>query len=248
MKKKNGKVTRRELLKLSGLFMGTSLLGGGLLNSQKAFAQDIKLPEQSMKNSIMEALKNRKSTRSYDGTELSDQELSEVLWAAFGINRSDGKRTAPSGANTQETDIYVLLKKGSYLYNPQENKLELVSKENLQHIMFTQPYAESVPVHLIFVSNVNEVTDQLPPEYTLLHSGFISQNVSLYCAAVGLGTVVRSPRSGGELNKALKLSENQKITLWQAVGHPGEASDKKPEKGGGRGFGGGSKPSSSVVW
>jgi len=230
------KVTRRESIKYAGLLMGLPLLAKVFFSPSKAFAQNIELPAPDMKKVIMMAFKNRRTHYSYEDKELSNQEISDLLWAAFGINRPEtGKRTAPSGGNRQETDIYVLLKKGTYLYNPKENRLDLVTKENLQHIMWTQPYAESAPVHLAYVSNTDRMVPALTSDFTMLHTGLIAQNVNIYCAAVGLATAVRTPRGGGKLHKALNLSEVQKITCWQAVGYPGEEIDMQTAKGGKKG-------------
>ena len=196
---------------------------------------DIKLPEPDFKKPIIQALKNQRSIKSFDDKDLSDQELSEVLWAAFGINRPEtGGRTAPSGGNSQETDIYVILKKGTYLYNPQEHRLDLVTNENLQSILVTQVYAKSVPVHLAYVANLNKFTQKLPIEYTMMHSGSIAQNVNIYCASVGLGSVMRSPRDSGRLHKALNLREDQKVTVWHAIGYVNVGGDipSEPGKGG----------------
>jgi len=237
-----GKVTRRESIKYAGLLLGIPLLGKLLFDPVKAFAQNIELPAPDMKKVIMKAFQNRRTHYSYLPKELSDQDLSDVLWAAFGINRPEtGKRTAPSGGNRQETDIYVLLKKGTYLYNAKESRLDLVTKENLQPIMHTAPYAESVPVHLAYVSNTDKMVQALTSDFTMLHTGLIAQNVNIYCAAVGLATAVRTPRGGGKLHEALNLSEVQKITCWQAIGYPGPEVDMATAKGqnsGNRGGGG----------
>jgi len=227
------------------LFLQTGLFCVILLwlNFSVAFAQDISLPEPNFKKPVLQALKNQRSVRSFDGKDLSDQELSELLWAAFGINRPEtGGRTAPSGGNSRETDIYVILKKGAYLYNPQEHRLDLVTSEDLQPILWTQDYAQSVPVHLAYVSNLNRFTQKLPIEYTMMHSGLIAQNVNIYCASEGLGSVVRSPRDSGKLHKALNLTENQKVTAWHAVGHPGVAENLQSDKGGGKSGRKGSAP------
>jgi len=117
--------------------------------------------------------------------------------------------------------------------------------------MWTQSYAKSAPVHLAYVSNTDKFTRMLPADFTLIHTGLIAQNVNIYCAAVGLGTVVRSPRDGGKLHEALNLSENQKITVWQAVGYPGEGGDEQAGKGGAKGKAKGKKggkAGNAIIW
>jgi len=198
-----------------------------------AFAQDIKLPEPDLKKPVLKALKNQRSVRSFDSKEVPLQLLAEVLWAGFGINRPEtGGRTAPSGGGSREIDIYVVLKKGTYKYNPQEHSLDLVTNEDLRPIMFTQDYAESIPVNLAYVSNLNRLTTKLPIEYTMMHSGLVAQNVNIYCVSVGLGSVIRSPRDSGKLAEALNLREDQKVLAWHALGYPGTGGSEQAGKKG----------------
>src|ERR1035438_4621750 len=100
------------------------------------FAQSIDLPapQKSGGMPLMDALAKRSTAREFDPRELSPRELSSLLWASFGINRPDGKRTAPSAKNCQETDLYVILKQGAYLYDAKSNKLNLVFRLVVQGI------------------------------------------------------------------------------------------------------------------
>src|ERR1039457_4099054 len=106
------------------------------------FAQSIDLPAPQKTGGmpLMDALAKRSTARAFDSIELSPQQLSSLLWAAFGINRPDGKRTAPSARNFQETDIYVLLKSGAYVYNAKSNKLDLVVAEDIRALGGTQAF------------------------------------------------------------------------------------------------------------
>jgi len=103
----------------------------------------------------MEALAKRATVRSFDTTDISMQQLSNLLWASFGVNRPDGRRTAPSANNKQEIDIYVLLKKGAYVYDAQNNKLDLVSSQDLRSQAADQRFADA-PVQLIFVADLTK--------------------------------------------------------------------------------------------
>ena len=190
-----------------------------------ASAQDIDLPEPDFSKPIIQAYKNRETARSFSQKDISMEVLSEVLYAAFGVNRPEsGNRTAASGGNSKETDIYVLLKTGTYIYNANEHRLDLVTKDNLQSIMHTQSYAKDIPVHLAYVSNTDRLTSRLTPEYTYVHAGLIAQNVEIYCSYIGLAAGIRTPRDGGKLNEALNLTEKQVVTIWHAIGYHGEST------------------------
>lgn len=187
----------------------------------------IKLPPPNTKGGmpLMEALKARKSTRELSEKEIPLQVLSDLLWAAFGINRpKDGKRTAPSALNWQEIDIYVALKQGLYLYNPQTNILEPVLGEDIRAKTGVQPFAGRAPVNLVYVADYgrmkNAPSEELKDFYSACDCGFIGQNVYLFCASAGLGTVVRSWIDRKELAKVMKLRDDQRIILAQTIGYP----------------------------
>ncbi len=181
----------------------------------------------------MQLLWRRKSTREFSPDPLPVEVLSNLLWAGFGINRSDGRRTAPSGMNCQDIDVYVILSDGLYLYDPKTNQLKLVLAEDLRGLAGTQPYAKEAPVNLIYVSDYSKLGGKIPPQVKLFygntslidllsgaHVGFISENVYLYCASEGLATCVRAFIDIPALSKAMKLQPDQKIILSQSVGYP----------------------------
>jgi hypothetical protein len=120
------------------------------------FAQSIDLvaPQKTGGMPLMEALAKRSTARAFATNELSSQQLSSLLWAAFGINRPDGKRTAPSASNRQETDIYVLLKQGVYVYSAASNRLDLVVAEDIRALGGTQAFVKDAPVTLVFVADL----------------------------------------------------------------------------------------------
>lgn len=170
----------------------------------------------------MDALRNRKSSRKFSEKMLSDQTLSDLLWAAFGINRPEsGMRTAPTANNTQAMDIYVIMQSGSYVYNAQENSLDLVTEEDLREYAGTQNFVKVAPVNLIYVSDYSKLKEGSDKElYSGAHAGFIGENVYLFCTSAGLNTVIRAWVDKEELKKKLKLKEDQHIILAQTVGYP----------------------------
>ncbi len=163
-------------------------------------------PDLSRGTSLMEALSQRKSTREFSEKELSLTDLSGLLWAANGINRPEsGKRTAPSAMNKQDIKVYVCMKEGSYLYNPQKQTLVLISEEDSRQ-------KTDAPVMLVLVSDTKD-------NWGALDAGIVSQNISLYCSAVQLATVPRGSMDQEALRKALKLADNQQLYLNHPVGY-----------------------------
>jgi SagB-type dehydrogenase family enzyme len=191
----------------------------------------IELPKPKIDEStpLMKILMERKSIRSYSYKELPLDVLSELLWAAFGINRPDsGKRTAPSAGNVQDISIYVALKDGVYLYDPTSHTLKLMLKKDLREKTGRQAFVKTAPLNLIFVSDFTkypeDVVDSEKRFYAATNTGFISENVYLFCAKEGLGTVVREAFDREELHELLNLKSSQWITFCQTVGYP---KDKK---------------------
>jgi len=188
-------------------------------------AQSIKLPQPDMQGGkpLMQVLKERKSSREFGSRQLSLQVLSDMLWAASGINRPDAHRTAPSAMNMQEIDIYVAKADGLYLYDIKAHMLILVIPEDIRASTGAQPFVKDAPVNLIYVADLSKMS-RLKTEdadfYAATDTGFISQNVYLYCASAGLVTVVRGSIDKPALAKVMKLQPNQKIILAQTVGYP----------------------------
>ena len=180
-------------------------------------------PQMEGGKPLMQALKERATARAFSPEKLPDQVLSNLLWAAFGVNRPDGRRTAPSASNWQEVDIYVVAANGAFVYEAKSHSLTPVASEDLRALAGTQAFAKEAPVTLFFVADyarmgtaTQERKDFLAPADT----GYISQNVYLYCASEGLATGVRVGIDRPALAKALKLRPDQKIILAQSVGFP----------------------------
>lgn len=184
-------------------------------------AQDINLPKPKVNGGIplMEAFQNRATNRDFSDKMLSDQQLSNLLWAANGINRKDGKRTAPSARNCQEIDIYVFTSKGVFLYIPEKDFLKQVIKEDKRKMAVRQPFAAEAPVLLMFVANYDKMKgmdEQSMEFYGATDAGYVSQNVYLYCASEKMNTVVLGSIFRDEIKKLLEF--NGKAILGQPVG------------------------------
>jgi len=189
-------------------------------------------PDLKSGKSLMQSLQERKTSRSFSTKKLPIQVISNLMWAACGVNRPDsGKRTAPSAVNWQEVDVYVAMEEGLYFYNAKAHVLEPVLKNDLRKntTTFLQPSRSSVanaPLQLIYVADYSKMSfianDEDKKIYSSADTGFISQNVYLFCASEGLATGVRGMVDKKALAKEMKLSDKQKIILVQAVGYPAE--------------------------
>ncbi len=184
----------------------------------------IQLPAPQMDGGkpLMQALKDRRSSREFSAEKIPIQILSNLLWAAGGINRPDtGKRTAPTAHDWREIDIYVAMQDGLFLYDPSANLLNPVLPDDIRAMTGKQPFVKEAPVNLIFVadySKMNGASDEDKKFYAATDTGFISQNVYLFCASEGLATVVRGYVDREALAKKINLKPTQSIILAQTVG------------------------------
>ncbi len=194
------------------------LVAGNLL----ARSIELPAPQKTGGMPLMEALAKRSTARAFATNELSSQQISSLLWAAFGINRPDGKRTAPSARNFQETDIYVLLKSGAYVYSAVSNKLEQVLAEDIRALGGVQAFVKEAPVTLVFVADLAKCggNNEGARNTANIDVGYISQNVYLFCASEGLVTGARAMVDRTALGEQLKLRPDQLIVLAQSVGYP----------------------------
>ena len=190
-------------------------------------AQDIALPAPQKTGGIplMDALSKRATSRSFDSArDLTQQQLSNLLWAAWGVNRADGKRTAPSANNKQEIDVYVLLKQGAYRYDAKAHSLVFVSNKDIRELggSPTQAFIKDAPVTLVFVADFTKLsqnTDGAKREVASANAGFISQNIYLYCASEGLSTGARMNIEREKLNPALSLKATQWVVIAESIGY-----------------------------
>jgi len=208
-----------------------------ILSGSGLFAQEttcIKLNEHSKGRglTIMESLQNRQSTRAYDTRDLSLQDLSDLLWAANGINRPEsGKKTAPSAQNSQDVDVYLCQANGTYLYDAANCCAKLVSKEDIRPLMEGRR-PSGAPIMLLLVSDMSRYKGYKPDssmqynkhfyEMGALDAGIVSQNIALFCAGTGLGTIPRAGMDQAGIRQALNLTGSQVIWLNHPIGYPKE--------------------------
>ena len=181
-------------------------------------------PQTNIGKPLMQALKDRHSSREFSNEKLPLQVLSNLLWAGFGINRTQsGMRTAPSAVNSQDIDIYVALEEGLYIYDAKANMLNPVLAEDIRGATGMQPFPKVVPVDLIYVSDQSRMTKATQEQkdfYSAINTGFIGQNVYLFCASEGLATVTIAMIDKPALAKKMGLRPDQKIMVVQPVGYP----------------------------
>ncbi len=202
---------------------GYTLSGMGMRTQRSLQPVKLPPPQTTGGRPLMEVLKDRKSTRDFGPGTLPPQTLSNLLWSAFGINRPDGHRTAPSAVNWQEVSIYVVTPEGVYVYDAKDNTLDPVLAGDFRAATGTQSFVKDAAVNLVYVSDLSKTGRAAPSDvemFTAADVGFISQNVYLYCASEGLATVVRGSVDRAPLAKTLKLRPDQRIILAQSVGYP----------------------------
>ncbi len=198
--------------------------------SLSTVAQDIKLPEPDKKGGVplMQALNDRASSREFDSLKLSHEQLSNLVWAAWGINRTaEGKHTAPSSNNKQEMSVYVALESGLYLYVPESHYLKQIHNRDIQMLTGKQDFVPVAPVNLVYVADLLKAGVKEPekagPESlntSNINTGFMAQNVYLYCASEKLACVVRGWVDFPELYTAMELAPHQRIIVAQTIGYP----------------------------
>jgi SagB-type dehydrogenase family enzyme len=170
----------------------------------------------------MIALRDRKSTRDFSDKELDMQQISNLLWAANGINRPNEKRhTAPSARNKQEIDIYLAKKSGVFLFDADNHQLNKISDEDIRPSIGKQDFHSIAPISLILVANYDktESADSTQRHYSAIDVGYISQNIYLYCSSENLATVAVAYLNYDELEVKLKLNNKQQLMLAHPVGY-----------------------------
>jgi len=172
---------------------------------------------------LTQALRQRHSTRAYSDQELSTQILSDLLWSAFGINRPGGDRTAPYWRHIMVIDIYVAMADGVWLYEPHPHLLAPHLPEDIRAGTGYQDFVAGAPLNLIYIAHgerMAELTGEERRLYASVDAAFIGQNVYLFCASSGLGTVFRGALDTAQLARTLMLPEQQFVTFAQTVGYP----------------------------
>lgn len=172
---------------------------------------------------LMEALAQRHSSRDFAPDALPLPLLSGLLWAAYGQNRPDGGRTAPSALNNQEIDVFAALPTGAYRYDATAHDLQLVAQSDLRRVTGYQDFVDAAPMDLIYVADHRRMA-MVPvaqrEAYAYAAAGAIAQNVYLYAAGNGLATVIRAWIDRDAIAEALGLTHDQQVLLSQTVGYP----------------------------
>lgn len=181
-------------------------------------------PDTERGMSVMQALLARKSERLFADKELSLQDLSDILWAANGINRPEtGYRTAPSALNAQDVDIYVTLPPGTYLYRVDNGELEpVIEGDQRLWVADQQDFMVNAPAFFIYVADISRYPygdDETRIRMGAYDVGIVSQNVSLFCASVGLATVPRASMDIDKLREILRLKPSQYPMMNNPVGY-----------------------------
>lgn len=188
-------------------------------------AQNIKLPEpdKNVSMTLYQALQQRKSVREYSTKDIDDMKLSQLLWAAVGINRPDGHLTAPTAINAQDITVYVCRKDGAYLYVAKDNTLQKVSDKDLRKsVASAQAFAADAPISIVIVTDNAKFrggSTNGPTISGAIDAGYVSQNIDLACEALGLCTVPRATMDKEALKKELKLTDSQNAILNHPVGY-----------------------------
>ena len=213
-------MTKRRLLFISFILVVSMV---GIAGADDLQPIQLLSPQIDGGKPLMQVLQKRSTSREFSPEMLPPQVLSNLLWAAYGINRADvAKRTVPSASNCQEIDLYVSMASGLYLYDAKANRLEPALNEDIRSLAGKQPFVKTTPVNLIMVadfSRMGKYSDEDKEIYSHTDAGFIGQNVYLFCASEGLATVFRASVDRPALAKAMKLREDQKILFSQTVGY-----------------------------
>jgi len=191
--------------------------------AKKETAIQLNKPDFSNDATLMNALLERQTNRGFSSQELSWQQLSDILWAANGVNRPDnGKRTAPSARNAQEIDIYAFTASGVFFYDAENHQLKRISDKDSRQGVYDRGDFHKAPLILVYVGNFDKMQgfdEDARNFYSATDVGFVSQNVYLYCATQGLSTVICGSFNREGADKVLKI-KNGKLLLAQPVGYP----------------------------
>lgn len=181
--------------------------------------QPLPKPDKEAKMTLFQALDRRESVREYSDREIPERTLSNLLWAACGINRpGQGRITAPSAINAQDITVYVCRQDGAWKYDAAAHALTKVSDKDLRkQVAGFQDFAATAPVSLVLVSDISKVRNH--SELGAMDAGYVSENICLACTALGLATVPRATMDKAELAKELKLSDSEVLMLNNPVGY-----------------------------
>jgi nitroreductase len=191
-----------------------------------ATAQEVRTlpaPRKETGKPLMQALQLRRSIRAYSQRALSLQTLSDLLWAAYGVNRPSGDRTAPYWRHIMVIDVYAAMADGVWLYDPQQHALRPRLSADIRAQTGLQDFVAAAPLDLVYVVHGERMTDISPEErrlYGSVDAAFAGQNVYLYCASEDLATVFRGAVDYAKLARAMRLADSEFVAFAQTVGYP----------------------------
>ena len=201
--------------------MFTLMLAAVAVNMNAQEVKQLPQPDMQLGVTLTEALQKRRSDREYNADrDITDQQLSQILWAACGVNRPDKKLlTIPTAVNAQDIQVYVCRKDGVALYQPYDNTLKKVSGEDIRPLLAErQQNMKNAPVFLLIVSDQEKFRHNAEV-YGAMDAGYASQDICLMCAALGLKTVPRAMMNKEAVAKALGLGEKQILELNHPIGY-----------------------------
>ncbi len=208
---------------IAGLFLSFFLSTSAYAQADNSTEVKLNQPDKTKSFSLMSALNQRASVRNWADKEMDMQDLSDLLWAANGINRPEKNlRTAPSAHNAKDIDLFVFTKEGVYLYDPQKHSLTTIKKGDFRSQIGKQKYVVNAPVSLVLVSDIRRFKKsdkKICLNWAALDAGMVSQNISLFCASANLGTVPRTFFDEDKIRKVLQLNPSQHIMLHHPVGY-----------------------------
>ena len=214
-------MTRREAN--AGILASAMVAAGPALAAEETKTLVLPPPRSTGGKPLIEALALRRSIREYSDRPLPPQVLSDLLWAAFGVNRPSGDRTAPYWRHIMVIDVYAAMADGVWFYDPKRHALVPHSRDDIRVQTGQQDFVGTAPLNLIYVAHGEQMQD-VPPEdrrlYASVDAGFIGQNVYLFCASEGLATVFRGAVDTAKLGKTMQLGPDQFVTFAQTVGYP----------------------------
>lgn len=214
-------MTRRSMN--TGILASAAVASGPIFGAEEAKTIALPSPRSKGGKPLIETLALRRSTREYAPRPLPLQVLSDLLWAAFGINRPSGDRTAPYWRHIMVIDVYAALADGVWLYEPKQHALLPHLRVDIRAQTGQQDFVGTAPLNLIYVAHGERMQDISPQDrrlYASVDTGFIGQNVYLFCASEGLATVFRGAVDYAKLDRTMQLGKDQFVTFAQTVGYP----------------------------
>ena len=216
-------MNRREVIGGMAASAVVAAAGSALAEGTDSATLDLPPARSEGGKPLIEALRLRRSIREYAKRSLPPQVLSDLLWAAFGVNRPSGDRTAPYWRHIMVIDIYAAMADGVWLYEPKAHKLLPYMRDDIRAQTGVQDFVAAAPLNLVYVAHgerMGDIPDKDRKLYASVDTGFIGQNVYLFCASEGLATVFRGAVDYDKLERTLRLADGQFVTFAQTVGYP----------------------------